>query len=61
MTVGPLHRQRQVRRWHRWVAMVTSCQLLLWTLSGLYFAFIDIDYVRGHQFKATPESTQFDL
>ena len=47
MTVGPLHRQRQVRRWHRWVAMVTSCQLLLWTLSGLYFAFIDIDYVRG--------------
>ena len=61
MTVGPLHRQRQVRRWHRWVAMVTSCQLLLWTLSGLYFAFIDIDYVRGHQFKAAPESTQFDL
>ncbi len=61
MRAGPLHRQRRVRHWHRWVAMVTSCQLLLWTLSGLYFAFIDIDYVRGHQFKAAPESTQFDL
>jgi len=48
---GSLSRQRMLRRWHRRVAAVTSVQLLLWTLSGLYFAFIDIDYVRGHQFK----------
>ncbi|MFL2503331.1 MAG: hypothetical protein ACJ0Q1_10560 [Luminiphilus sp.] len=56
-----LSRQRKLRRWHRLVALVTSCQLLLWTLSGLYFAFVDIDYVRGHQFKRSPSSTQLDL
>ena len=56
-----LSRQRKLRRWHRLVALVTSCQLLLWTLSGLYFAFIDIDYVRGHQFKRSPPVTELDL
>ena len=41
--------------------MITSVQLLLWTLSGVYFAFIDIDYVRGHQFKRSAEAVAFDL
>ena len=59
--VGPLFRQRKVRRWHRWIALVTSVQLLVWTLSGVYFAFVDIDFVRGHQFKRTPEPVMFDL
>ena len=57
----PLKRQRRLRQWHRLIALVTSCQLLLWTLSGLYFAFIDIDYVRGHQFKRSGPPTQLDL
>ena len=57
----PLQKQRRLRRWHRAVALVTSCQLLLWTLSGLYFAFIDIDYVRGHQFKRSLPASQLDL
>ena len=56
-----LSRQRKLRRWHRLVALVTSCQLLLWTLSGLYFAFIDIDYVRGHQFKRSSSAAQLDI
>ena len=57
----PLRRQRKLRRWHRLIALITSCQLLLWTLSGLYFAFIDIDYVRGHHFKRSSPPTQLDL
>ena len=56
-----LSRQRKLRRWHRLVALVTSFQLLLWTLSGLYFAFIDIDYVRGHQFKRSASAARLDL
>jgi len=56
-----LSRQRKLRHWHRLVALVTSFQLLLWTLSGLYFAFIDIDYVRGHQFKRSASAAQLDL
>lgn len=61
LSSNPLRKQRRLRRWHRAVALVTSCQLLLWTLSGLYFAFIDIDYVRGHQFKRSSPPTQLDL
>ena len=56
-----IKRQRRVRRWHRGIAMLTSVQLLLWTLSGVYFSFIDIDYVRGHHYEAEASSTVFDL
>ena len=56
---SPLARQRRVRRWHRAVALITSIQLLLWTISGVFFAFVDIDYVRGHQFKVDPEEVEF--
>lgn len=56
---SPLIRQRRVRRWHRAIALITSVQLLLWTISGVYFAFIDIDYVRGNQFKTAPEPAEF--
>ena len=56
-----IKRQRRVRRWHRVIAMLTSVQLLLWTLSGVYFSFVDIDYVRGHQYEAEAPSALFDL
>ena len=58
---GALQGQRRLRRWHRLVAMATSIQLLLWTLSGLFFAFVDIDYVRGHQFKVPASPVTLDL
>ena len=40
---------------------VTLVQLLLWTLSGVYFAFIDIDYVRGNQFKRSGDAVAFNF
>ena len=58
---GALQGQRRLRRWHRLIAMATSVQLLLWTLSGLFFAFVDIDYVRGHQFKVPVSPVALDL
>jgi hypothetical protein len=58
---GALQGQRRLRRWHRLIAMATSIQLLLWTLSGLFFAFVDIDYVRGHQFKVPVGPVALDL
>ena len=58
---GSLQVQRRLRRWHRFIAIATSIQLLLWTLSGLFFAFVDIDYVRGHQFKVPVSSVTLDL
>ena len=56
---SPLLRQRRVRRWHRGIALITSVQLLLWTVSGVYFAFVDIEFVRGNQFKTVPEPVEF--
>lgn len=56
---SPLLRQRRIRRWHRGIAVITSVQLLLWTVSGMYFAFIDIEFVRGNQFKTLPEPVEF--
>jgi len=56
---SPLLPQRRVRRWHRGIALITSVQLLLWTVSGVYFAFVDIEFVRGNQFKTVPEPVEF--
>ena len=40
-------RQRQVRRWHRRIALLCAAQLLAWTVSGVFFAFVNIEGVRG--------------
>lgn len=42
-----MKKQRLFRRWHRWLAVVTALQLFAWTASGVFFAFVDINYVRG--------------
>lgn len=56
-----LKRQRKFRRWHRWLAVVTAVQLLAWTLSGVFFAFIDIEYVRGSHHRVAPAVVSIDL
>ena len=53
--------QRKLRRWHRWLAIVTAVQLLAWTLSGIFFAFIDIDFVRGAEHREPALPTVIDL
>ena len=47
-----LPKQRKLRRWHRWLALLTALQLLAWTVSGAFFALVDIEHVRGHQHRA---------
>ena len=39
--------QRRFRRWHKTIAIITAIQLLAWTGSGVFFAFVDIKKVRG--------------
>ncbi len=53
--------QRRLRRWHRRLAIITAVQLLLWTLSGIYFAFIDIAVVRGEPHRLPLPSERVDL
>lgn len=36
-----------VRKSHRWISLIIGVQLLLWTISGLYFSLVPIETVRG--------------
>mgnify|MGYP001457843935 FL=1 len=39
-----------VRNVHKYLSFSISLQLLLWTVSGIYFAFNKIEMVRGEQY-----------
>ena len=41
-----------VRNTHKYLSFFISIQLLLWTISGIYFAFNKIENVRGEQYRA---------
>ena len=48
---------------HRWLGLFASIQLLLWTLSGLFFTIPDIKDVRGDQYRVwgtTDEAQRLD-
>ena len=53
--------QRRLRVWHRRLAVVTAIQLLLWTVSGIYFAFVDITMVRGEPHRLALPTQSVDL
>ena len=38
------------RKAHRWLGLLVSIQLLMWTASGLFFSIPDITDVRGEQY-----------
>ena len=45
-----------VRNTHKYLSFFISIQLLLWTISGIYFAFNKIENVRGEQYRLQPSS-----
>ena len=40
-----------LRKFHKYISLVVSVQLLLWTISGIYFSFNKIENVRGEQYR----------
>ena len=46
-----------VRSIHKYLSFFISLQLLLWTISGIYFAFNKIEHVRGEQYRIQPSAT----
>ena len=42
-----------IRKTHKYLSFFISLQLLLWTISGIYFAFNKIENVRGEQYRGT--------
>ena len=48
------------RNLHRYLSIFVSIQLLLWTVSGIYFAYNKIELVRGEQYRL-PKDTEFRI
>lgn len=54
--------QRWVRKTHRVLGLFLGVQFLMWTISGLYFSWSDIDQIHGDDFKKSPaDHKAFDL
>ena len=46
-----------IRKIHRYISLLISVQLLLWTVSGLYFSFNKIEKIRGdHYYREVDKS-----
>ena len=43
---------RMIRKVHRYLGLFIGVQFLLWTVSGLYFSWTDIDEIHGDHFRA---------
>ena len=52
--------KRFVRNFHRYLSIFVSIQLLLWTISGIYFAYNKIELVRGEQYRL-PEDIEYRI
>ena len=49
----------KIRKVHRYLGLFLGIQFLMWTISGLYFSWTDIDDIHGDQYKnLTPESVE---
>lgn len=51
----------KIRKTHRYLGLFIGIQFLMWTISGLYFSWTDIDEIHGDHFKKDePEQTSFN-
>jgi len=50
-----------VRSFHKYLSLAISIQLLLWTVSGIYFAFNKIELIRGEHYLIDQEASPIDL
>ena len=46
-----------LRKFHRYISLLIAVQLLLWTISGIYFSFNKIENVRGEQYRVPKAET----
>jgi len=48
-----------IRKSHRYLGLFIGIQFILWTVSGLYFSWTDIDEIHGDQFKKEVKAPAF--
>lgn len=50
----------KIRKVHRYLGLFLGIQFLMWTISGIYFSWTDIDAIHGDQYRQLPvEKTGF--
>ena len=50
-----------LRSFHKYLSLAISIQLLLWTVSGIFFAFNKIELIRGEQYLVSQQTSEVDL
>jgi hypothetical protein len=51
---------KTIRKTHRYLGLFTGIQFLLWTISGLYFSWTDINDIHGDLYKITKKERAFE-
>ncbi|TRW48880.1 2Fe-2S iron-sulfur cluster binding domain-containing protein [Aliidiomarina halalkaliphila] len=46
---------------HRWTGLIILLQIILWTISGLYFALVDHHGMKGHQYHQHPPTLSLNV
>ena len=55
------------RKFHKWLMLFIGVQFVIWSITGAYMVFFDIDYIHGdslvinHQTKIVPNDIQYSL
>ncbi|MEH6713966.1 MAG: PepSY domain-containing protein [Paraglaciecola polaris] len=55
------------RKFHKWLMLFIGIQFVIWSVTGAYMVFFDIDYIHGdslvinHQTKIAPENINYSL
>jgi hypothetical protein len=55
------------QKYHKWLMLFLGIQFVIWSITGVYMVFIDIDYIHGdslvksHQLRINPENINYSL
>tara|TARA_R110001606_G_scaffold370985_2_gene527640 strand:+ start:5779 stop:6546 length:768 start_codon:yes stop_codon:yes gene_type:complete len=63
----PINRLKTSRKIHKWLMLFLGAQFVIWSVTGAYMVFFDIDYIHGdslvinHQDKINPDNIDYTL
>ncbi|WP_442846083.1 PepSY domain-containing protein [Leeuwenhoekiella sp. H156] len=57
--MGKLRARKKIRKIHRYLGLFIGIQFIMWTVSGLYFSWTDIDEIHGDHFRQEVSKTAF--
>lgn len=63
----PINSLKTSRKFHKWLMLFVGVQFVIWSVTGAYMVFFDIDYIHGdslvinHQTKIAPDDINYSL